>query len=470
MRRLSFLGSAVAVCAISQTAFAGELSEYCGPDKPQCEVADLAFQKEVALPVQGGFDTGWVPSGSPLQVHIFAQLYASSAVALAGELETTWPEALSFRTPATPGAGAFSIDYGFEVGAEAMVDIEVFGQNFTWTGDIPYFPQFDFQIHQDSTFDPWAFEGVTLSGETEELTLAQVSAESFIGVDIPGLDGGFELNTFVELDATYKTNEINITRWQDGQLVAGGAITAEDDTTSDIYAGEKAVNVSVWPSGEVLYEGTLHLIPAFYIETIGPDFSIPIADIPIPFSFTDKNWDFDPVEVRIPLPDIQLAKDTAGTGGGEFPDAPDAPIDLGDVLIGESASVPVMLTNEGEAQLVGLADVAGAGFSVDLGDLDLAPSTGATYVVTFSPSEEGEVVAILSFATNDPDEPLRTIEIHANGIGEEEEEETPAGSTKPLPDDGCDCSSTSSSANHGWAALLALGLLASRRRRSRTES
>lgn len=468
MRRLSFLGSVVAVCAISETAFAGELAEYCSPNEPQCEVADLAFQKEVALPVQGGFDTGWVPASSPLQVHLFAQLYASSAVALAGQLETTWPEALSFRTPGTPGGGAFSIDYGFEIGAEAQVQITVLGQNINWSGPIPYFPQFDFQIHQDNTFDPWAFEGVTLSGETEELTLAQVSAESFIGVDIPGLDGGFELNTFVELDATYKTNVINITRWQDGQLVAGGAITAEDDTTSDVYAGEKAVNVSVAPSGEVLYEGTLHLIPAFYIETIGPDFSIPVADIPIPFSFSDKNWEFDPVEVRIPLPDIQLAKDVAGGGGGEFPDAPDAPIDLGDVDIGESASVPVYLTNEGEAQLVGLVDVAGAGFSVDVADLDLEPSTGATYTVTFAPSEEGPIVATLSFATNDPDEPLRTVEIHANGIGDgDDEEPTPAGSSPQKPDDGCDCSTTSSSAGHGWAALLAIGLLASRRRRSR---
>ncbi|MBL8740297.1 MAG: choice-of-anchor D domain-containing protein, partial [Myxococcales bacterium] len=314
---------------------------------------------------------------------------------------------------------------------------------------------------------PWAFDGVTLSGETEELTLVQVSAESFIGVNIPGLDGGFELNTFVELDATYRTNEIRIAR-EDGQLVAGGSITAEDDETSDVYANERAINVSVAPSGEVTYEGVLHLIPAFYIETIGPDFSIPIADIPIPFSFTDKNWDFDPVDVRIPLPDIQLAKDVASTGGGEFPDNPDAPIDLGDIAVGESASVPIALTNEGEAQLVGLVDVAGAGFSVDAGELDVAPSTGATYVVTFSPSEAGAVVGTLTFATNDPDEPLRTLEIHANGLGDPDDEDVTPGDSSPLPDDGCDCStSSSSSASHGWAALLALGLLASRRKRSR---
>ena len=90
MRRLSFLGSVVAVCAISQTVFAGELVEYCSPDEPQCEVADLAFQKEVVLLVQGGFDTGWVPANSPLQVHLFANLFASSAISLAGQLATIY--------------------------------------------------------------------------------------------------------------------------------------------------------------------------------------------------------------------------------------------------------------------------------------------------------------------------------------------------------------------------------------------
>jgi len=462
MRRLACLVVLVGVCALPHAARAGELAAYCAPDQPTCQVADLAFAKEVALPVQGGFDTGWVPQGSPLQVHLFAQLFASASVSMQGQLETTWPEALGYRTPGTPGTGAFDVHYGFEVGAEAMVEIEVFGQSFGWTGPIPYIPQFDFQVDSSTTFDPWAFEGVKVSGSTEELTLAQVSVESFLSLDIPGLDGGFELNTYVDLDATYRTTQIAISRSQDGEIVAGGVITADEDTTSDIYGGESAVNVSVQPSGEVIYEGVLHLVPAFYIETIGPDFSIPIADIPIPFSFTDKNWVFDAVDVRIPLPDIELARDTQMSG--EFPAGP---IDLGEVLIGEEKSVAIALSNEGEAQLVGEVTIAGAGFAVDVATLDLDPSTAESYLVSFSPNEAGEVVATISFATNDPDEPLRTLEIYATGVDEEVEQEIPGGSS-PKPDDGCDCRSAGQGApSHGWVALVALaGAFIRRRRRS----
>jgi hypothetical protein len=308
MRLRRFACAAVLVASVfsSTSALAAETAEYCSETDMTCETAPIAFSKEIVLPVQGGFDTGWVPQGSPLQVHLWAQLWANSYVDLAGRLETTWPDALTLDAIPDPGGGELGIHYGVDIGAQAHVEVTVLGQTFDWTGDIPYVPQFDFQVEASNTFDPWGFEGISVEGSTMEATIAQISATDFIGVNIPGLDGGFELNTYIELTATYRTTKIDVVRMPNEDAVTGGAIDAEGETTSDDYAGEHGIDYGVRPVGEVIYDGVLHLIPAFYIETIGPDFSIPIADIPIPFEFIQKDWEFDFAEVHVPLPDVEL--------------------------------------------------------------------------------------------------------------------------------------------------------------------
>jgi hypothetical protein len=249
-----------------EAARAAPSAQPCTPDALTCEAAPIAFSKQIALPVQGGFDTGWVPSGSPIQVHLGAQLFANSQVDLGGKLETDWPDALTLSTPGTPGAGSLGIHYGVDIVAEASLSFSVFGQNFSWTGPIPYVPQFDYQVDASTPFDPWAFQGTSVNGSTMQATLVQVSATDFIGINIPGLDGGFELDTAMDLKATYKTDQIVVT-YTDGTPVEDGPILAEDGTTLSHRPGPLGafIEYDVHPEGSIVYDGTLHLIPAFSI-------------------------------------------------------------------------------------------------------------------------------------------------------------------------------------------------------------
>jgi MYXO-CTERM domain-containing protein len=462
--------SLVLVLSAPAVALAEEVATPCDPDALTCQAGPVAFTKEIELPIAFGFDTGWVPNGSPLQVHLFANLYASSFVDLAGELETKWPESLTLEAVPTPGAGALGIHYGVDVGAEAHVEVEVLGQTYQWTGDIPYVPQIDFQVENQTTFDPWAFDGVTVGGSTMQATLAQVDVTSFIGIDIPGLSGGFELDVAMDLDATYRTDQIRVLE-PDGMLVAGGVITnGTTPVTSAIFLGGPNVEYDVQPVGTVVYDGTLHLIPAFYIDTIGPDFSIPIADIPIPFSIEQKDWEFDKARVHVPLPDIALPSDDDAPpmGGGEFPTPVTEVLDFGDVWVGTSKPLAIELHNFGEAKLVSDVVASDDAIVAATNELTVAPGAKASVVVNFEPKTAGAFVGTVTLESNDPDEPSRTVEVRGNAVEQAVDGEEPPAVDEPEEDDGCNCEAAGAPASSGSAAWLLAGLalvLGRRRRR-----
>lgn len=460
--------SLVLVLSAPAVAFAEEVATPCEPDALTCQSGPVAFSKEIELPVAFGFDTGWVPSGSPLQLHLFANLYASSWIDLAGELQTTWPESLTLEAVPTPGAGTFGFHYGLDVGAEAMIQVEILGQTFSWTGDVPYIPQIDFQVETEAAFDPWAFDGVTVGGSTMQATLFQVDVTSLAGIDIPGLSGGIELDVMIDLDGTYRTEQIRVFE-PDGMLVAGGAITnGMSPITSSIFLGGPSVEYDVQPVGAVVYDGTLHLIPAFYIDTIGPSFSIPIADIPIPFSIDQKDWQFDPARVHVPLPDIALPADDdlPPMGGGEFPTQPAETLDFGDVWVGTSKPLAVEIHNFGEAKLVSDVTLSDPVFVTPATELTITPGAKASLIVNFEPKTAGAITGTIVLTSNDPDEPSRTIELTGNALEQATDGEEPPVVDDPEEDDGCNCETAGAPSSGSAAWLLAgLGLVLGRRRR-----
>jgi len=455
---LSALGVATVLLASPQAkAEPSVLATPCGDDPLYCEQGAIKFDRIDALPIQWSFDTGWVPQSSPLQVHIWADIWANTHVALAGSLMTSWPEVMTLEAPGNKDGGDFGFHYGADFGAQGKVTITIAGKEYGWTGDIPYIPQFDLQVKDHKVFDAWGYApGVKLSGVTQSQKIASVGLKDIIG-GIPGLDGGFELDIAMQLDATYTTEKIVVTDTE-GKPAEGGPITAKDGKSSTKYLSGPSMELDVHPEGIVKYDGVLHLIPAFYISVLGQNWQIPVADIPISFPITDTKWVFDTQRVHIPLPDLVL---------------PTTKIDFGDVEIGQKSLVSYSLWNAGEAKVAAMISSSDPEIFPPWDTLvDVDPSVTVDSAVRFIPKKPGLFTAHLIVASNDPSDPLQIIELRGNvlrrtfQVGTIEEEEAETNTLDEVA--GCGCRTASdhdSSQGALGAAGLALAVALLRRRR-----
>jgi hypothetical protein len=464
--RASLLGLGAAATALLFPSVARAydvLAGDCAEEPTHCKTAAVSFVTDEVSPAQWMVDTGWVPQGSGLQVHLLAAVHANMQLGLSGALEASWPEALLLRAPGDPGGGSFGVHYGVEVVAEGKVQVTVLGQTFSWTGDLPYVPQVDFQVEESGDFDAWGFApGYTLTGTTLPQTVADIGLGAIIGASIPGIDGGFQLDVALELASTWVAERIVITT-PDGQPVEGGAITSEDGTSNASYLGGPGVELDVHPEGRVDYQGTLHLVPTMFVEILGQKITMPVADIPAPLPPTSQPVTMAAHRVRFPLPDL---------------DVPVERIDFGDVVVGDDALRTFAAANLGEALVAATLESSDPVFAVGDEALELEPEDETSVAVVFSPAALGEVTATLEIASNDPDQPARLIELVGHGVAAQDEPVDEPDPIEPEPGfsptakgGGCGCRQAGA-APDGRGALLALALAGacalSRRRRPRT--
>ncbi len=279
------------------------LAYYCGGADLECTIAGpLEYAKTIQLPFAFDWDTNWIPNGSPLQVRFYVKMPAETTVELDGQLQTTWPQSMTLATPGG-SRGFLGFDYGLEVGAKARIDANVAGIPIKWSGDIPYVPQIDFHMKGATLFTPWAFapNGAKASAFTKSFTLFDVNLLGLAGVPSQISKGGVSLDVKGELSATYTTDRIQIDPAGTNEL----PVQSASGTAYRAFPGGAFVEYDVWPEGTVHYDGTLHLIPAFFIEVLGKKFSIPITDFPLSMPIGDQAFVFDPVRVHVPLPDIE---------------------------------------------------------------------------------------------------------------------------------------------------------------------
>lgn len=462
---LAALGALAALAPARDAHAYDALAKPCNDDPQTCQIAPIAFSQKDALPIEWAFDTGWTPANSPLQIHLWAGVYANTTVSLKGALKTTWPEAFLLATPGDKNGGSFGFHYGAEIGAQGKVEIEVAGQKYKWIGDLPYIPQFDFQVESAGVFDAWGFPpGVTLAGKTEQQTLAQIGIADIIGGSIPGIDGGFQLDVAMELEATYNTDRI-VVETTDGTIVSGGAITSQDGETKTEYLSGPSIELDVHPEGTVDYTGVIHLIPAFFVEFLGQTWSIPIADIPISFPITKNDWIFDKQRVHVPLPDLVVM---------------DPEIDFGDVEVGQKNLESFALWNAGEAKsFVTIVSSNPDAFEVFEPTVEIEPSATLDSAIRFVPKKNGEVTATIYVGSNDPSDPVQILKVRGVGYGGFEGET----GADPSQEAACACraagvgtslvSASAGSSSSGLFggqmaipfAAIAVGLAAARRRR-----
>lgn len=463
-RARALSGAAVALALLAPRAASAydSLAAPCDDDPLFCQRGAIAFERKDALPIEFDFDTGWTPAGSPLQVHLWAAVYANTQVGLEGALEATWPDALALAAPGAVDGGTFSYHYGLDIGAQGKVSITIAGTTYEWTGDIPYVPQVDLQVQSDQEFNAWGWEpGVTMTTSTEPQRIATVSIGDIIGASIPGIDGGFELDVGLDVGARYRTTRLVINT-TDGAPVSGGQITSDTEDTSDngassststTYAGGPSIELDVHPEGQVTYDGTIHFIPAFYVSLLGNDFEIPIADIPIGFPIAETEWVFDKQRVHVPLPDLELNT---------------TEIDFGEVEVGQESTKPYSLHNAGESAL-GVAMVSDAPESFTLADamVNVEPSVTEDSGIRFAPEKNGEFKATILVSSNDPSEPLQKILVKGVGYGAAEPGNDSGANADQ--DGSCACRAggpaQQGAPEAAWAAGIVIAAIAGRRLR-----
>jgi hypothetical protein len=373
-------------------------------------------------------------------VRILAGVYANTHVTLAGSLRTTWPEALHLDAPGEAEGSELGFHYGAEFKAQGMVNISILGQTYSWTGNIPFVPLFDFQVQGSQPFEAWAYApGATLESKTLPQKIAKVGVGNLIGASIPGIDGGFELDVAMELSATYVTERV-VVATTDGVTIDGGAITKADGASFTPYVSGPSIDLDVHPEGSVDYDGVLHLIPAFYVSLLGKKFQIPIADIPLAFPITTTSWVFDPERVHVPLPDLSLPK----------------AIDLGSVEVGTETLVPYSLFNTGEARVQAVISSSEPElFPPYDSSLVIDPSVTMDSAVRFRPDRAGSFTAQLVVASNDPSAPTQIIELTGQAYG---------GAAAPPPstdqDGGCACRMGGEDEGSGHASPSAIAAIA----------
>ncbi len=435
MRRFIFafaaIGAIAAVTFAPRSAYAVDAVR-CSPSELTCERAPIVVSKAEKAPYDFDWDTGWIPQNSPVQIKLVARLHSRTKVDMAGDLDATWPEPLTLTPKGTKGKGLLSIDQGLEVSADARFTVTVAGKTYSWTGNIPYVPQIDLLAKNSVAFDPWAWKSnaATVTADTPLTKLAKYSiTDNFI--NIPGIDGGFELDASTSYTAIYDTLRIGFDEPNGEKDVLESA-----PSTRMLLTHVPSVDTSVFIHGELTRQVTLHFVPAFYFTILSQKFTLPLANIPIALpASSPQPWDFPKVDVHVPLPQID-ARPT---------------IDAGTIPVDVATSVDVDVFNLGEESLVATAKTPAPMAFVDTKSLDLGSKKGGPFKVLVTPDKAGPFDVPVFLESNDPVVP--SLEVHIKGnatVG--------GGTTNVNQEGGCGCAVVG--ARDGSSPLAPLGAAA----------
>ena len=374
----------------------------CPADVVGCYAEDADWQWENSLFDTVDFDTGWVPSGSALQLRFTFQLAGSTQVEVGGTPTMSWPPPIEARVPGRPGTGYLNSNYGLEIRLYFRFSVTVAGVSFDFEEeiDIPFIPM-DLRAFAETGWDPFIFppaDPIMISDATEDIELVSVGLGSI--VSIPGVDGGLRVDTNLELDTFYQTLRIVMDDGDSPEITMPDGVSILAPTGATANYGP-ARDVLIRPEGILEYILRLNIIPTIFLDVLGTGFTFPVAMLPIQLADLDDDVIFDDVLVHVPLPDVDLRPRM---------------IDFGDVEVGDTATELLTIENAGEAELEVLFDPIPTGFTAPTELLTLAPMSTRRVEVECVPTDEGPMAGMLFANTNDPDSPTVLVQLRCNGL------------------------------------------------------
>jgi hypothetical protein len=258
-------------------------------------------------PFQGfKYDTGWQPSGSDIQIRLFATAATLMQASEPGSAELVRTiEGLDLAYVGKSGAGQFEMNLGVQLSCRLKIDVSVYGVPVKWEGDIPLLvPQWDYRFADKKSFTPFVLEGAS----TRPIHLADtIKGKELYRVPLPGLSipsvggGTVIIKAAGALNADLSGQKVStaivggstLSHTKDGQTVtwpAGSRTTEEADA-------KYAANVK--------YSGSIVLSPTISVVALSKSFDV--AEFPINidlsrFGQLNYTWDFNPQHLTFQVP------------------------------------------------------------------------------------------------------------------------------------------------------------------------
>lgn len=398
------------------------------------EPQPLVFEDLADVFQSAEFSTGYVPSGSPVQVQFAIESVGGVAVSMAGEGNLSWPAALTLQYLPEAGSGLLLLDASIDAVTSIAIDLSDWGYYGTFELD-----RRSLTLDADAVFDPFVLDGAP-EPSVEVVDPGDATTLIDYAYDIlPGLSLVFDASLRPEARVDF----------------AGVGILADDVA---ITAENAAIGIPYEPTGELLVEtvfeadwtAVLDLVITPELQVCADPFGcVTVVAFDIPITLLDDTFrqDFPSLYPVFPLPLLVPGITSA---------------DFGDLDVGGLQNLDVPLVNEGMLPVDGTARIEGStDFRVYPDSFSVPDGGTGGLVLTFAPTAEGPQTASLILSSNDPGQPEITIPIAANGVPADVPGTDEVVVTKPL--DGCGCRTGATGAP--WAVLAVVGLLLSSRRR-----
>jgi hypothetical protein len=430
-------------CLLAGSAFLGSAALVAGPARAAapCQATSLLCSTGVAkqklesndrLPID--IDTGWVPkcdvpdakghcNDKKLQVRALVALDPMPGGAppiyivdmtKGANLKVEWPTSDEFVVSAVRGTnkeGKFRVTHTLTPEIGLYIDAGFYSGeiNIDASTLINFLPgaQFDYVATNNVSFDPWAFEKVSMpvtgsdlaQSKLFEVTFQQLGKLVGTGNFNDVLEGGFSFNATTDTTFEYQTTKI--------KLIGGiTPITSEDGTATFPMQDGDYLEFSVQTEGTLRYVGELELLPVINITSVGGfavNLSFPVSvGFAFPYDSLALPVTFPATLVHVPLPNVWVP--------GYF-------LDFGQVQTGGMSEKTMPIDNTGELGAMLEFSSSDPQFAPAVVSTQMGPAASFDLKVRFKPTKSGKQQATITVKSNDPDSPEQSFEVMGYGEG-----------------------------------------------------
>ena len=415
----------------------------------ESEVQDIEIAQESELLAETLFETGFVPSGSPIAIGFTIEANQTAWVDMLADAELTWPEALSLAWDGIEGSGWLSLLT--EVNLISSIQYDVGGYSGEYEIDTR-----SFSSEAETNFDPLllpnsAQTSVSLSYD-EELDAWSTSYSPISVIEIL-VSVTASLSSDTTLEGVRVDNDGADSLESDGAtaLLETPDAAAIDVSSQWVGSWDTDLNLTLTPSLEICVDLVLYTTCETVAET----------DYDVELSSSQFEESFDAVDYTFPLPWMATTPSSH---------------DFGEQLIETTENLAVEIGNSGLLTVSGTATIDGDDAFEVWPDALYAPSESIDgIIVSFTPPAAGDYSATVTLETNDPRQP--TAEIPLTGTGVEADEPDPEPSADDTGDTKLDsigsevtCGCAAGPAGLGLVPLLLCALFLPARRRETTHA